>query len=115
MHQKSLFVSSPAYDLIGYPQLHQVLHRIFPGVDPLELTLFTASGWHTEKLRWKASFYAARQPLKVADERANLVRSAATNWTAGTCHGPLDIKKIQPVWSCAGEWWHPSNHKWSIH
>ncbi len=52
------------------------LHRIFPSIGSLELTLFTASGWHTEKSRWKASFHAIWHQLIVDRQRAGMVRLA---------------------------------------
>ena len=54
----------------------QELHRACPGIAPLELALFTASGWHRDKSCWKASFHAVWRQLVVTQDMASSIRSA---------------------------------------
>ena len=51
-----------------------MLHQLFPKADPLELTLYTASGWNATKGQYKASLHAIWPQLVVTRERANVVR-----------------------------------------
>ena len=65
----------------------QELHRACPGIAPLELTLFTASGWHRDKGCWKASFHAVWRQLVVTQDMANSMRSATVEADAADAAG----------------------------
>jgi len=57
-----------------FPRRAEVLHSLFPGVETLELTMFSASGWSTDYARWKTSFHLVWNNIIVDTPLAAAVR-----------------------------------------
>lgn len=70
---------SPPDDLIIESDFFKLrakeLRRLCPQIASLELTLFTASGWHRDKECYKASFHAIWRELVVTESLAGILRS----------------------------------------
>jgi len=57
-----------------FPRRAEVLHSLFPGIETLELSMFTASGWSTDYARWKTSFHLVWNSIIVDMPLAAAVR-----------------------------------------
>lgn len=82
-------------DARGFWELRaEALHKVFPSVNPLELTLFKAHGQSGKDSCWKASYHALWPQLIVDRERAHAIRLATLLDFNAVSGGPIaDLKE----------------------